>query len=226
MPKEKEDEAILPQAISLPQPAKLSPTLPNLLVVLSGPSGVGKGTLVQQYLQTHSRTFLSISATTRLPRNCEQDGVHYRFIDPDCFQEMRNQGELLEWAEVYGDLYGSPRRPVEEALADGRDVILEIDVQGGLKVRQTMPEAVLLFVLPPTFEELSRRLCTRRTESPERIEFRLQTARLELEALSQYDYLLVNDRLQEAVAIFRSIIEAERRRISRIVPRQEGDWLK
>lgn len=205
---------------------ELSPTLPNLLIVLSGPSGVGKGTLVQCYLEAYPQTFLSISATTRLPRSCEQDGVHYRFIDLDRFQEMRKRGELLEWAEVFGDLYGSPRRPVEDALAEGRDVILEIDVQGGLKVRQAMPEAVLLFVLPPTFEELSRRLCARRTESPERIEFRLQTAQLELQALSQYDYVLVNDRLEEAVATIRSIVEAERHRISRIVPRQEGDWLK
>lgn len=216
----------LPQAIMLPHAAKLSPTLPNLLIVLSGPSGVGKGTLVQRYLEAHPRTFLSISATTRLPRSCELDGVHYCFLDIERFQEMRKRGELLEWAEVFGDLYGSPRRPVEEALADGRDVILEIDVQGGLKVRQAMPEAVLLFVLPPTFEELSRRLFTRRTESPERIEFRLQTARLELKALPQYDYLLVNDRLEEAVAAICSIVEAERRRISRIVPGQEGDWLK
>ncbi|MEI6308317.1 MAG: guanylate kinase [bacterium] len=217
---------MLPRAILLPQAARLSPTLPNLLIVLSGPSGVGKGTLVQRYLETHPQTFLSISATTRLPRSCEQDGVHYCFLDTDRFQEMRKRGELLEWAEVFGDLYGSPRRPVEEALAEGRDVILEIDVQGGLKVRQAIPEAVLLFVLPPTFEELSRRLCARRTESPERIEFRLQTARLELQALPQYDYLLVNDRLEEAVAAIASIVEAERRRISRIVPRQEGDWLK
>ncbi len=205
---------------------ELNPTMPNLLIVLSGPSGVGKGTLVRYYLGTHPQTFLSISATTRLPRSCEQDGVHYRFIGHNCFQAMRNRGELLEWAEVFGDLYGTPRRPVEEALAEGRDVILEIDVQGGIKVRQEMPEAVLLFVLPPTFEELSRRLCARRTESPERIEFRLQTARLELQALSQYDYVLVNDRLEDAVLTIRSIVEAERHRISRIVPRQEGDWLK
>jgi guanylate kinase len=199
--------------------------MPNLLIVLSGPSGVGKGTLVQRYLEANPRTFLSISATTRSPRDGEQDGVHYCFLDIDRFHKMRERGELLEWAEVFGDLYGSPRRPVEEALANDRDVILEIDVQGGLKVRQVIPEAILLFVLPPTFEELSRRLCARRTECPERIEHRLQTARLELQALPLYDYLLVNDRLDDAVATIRSIVEAERHRIRRIVPRQEGDWL-
>jgi guanylate kinase len=155
--------------------------LPNLLLVISGPSGVGKGTLVRRYLEERPETHLSISATTRTPRPGEVAGVHYHFLEIPGFQALREEGQLLEWAEVFRDLYGTPRRPVETALTDGLDVILEIDVQGGLKVRQAMPQAVLVFVLPPSYDELTRRLICRHTERQDQVEFRLQTARLELQ---------------------------------------------
>jgi len=187
----------------------------GVLVVLSGPSGVGKGTVSQALLQAEPNLVLSVSATTRLPRNGETDGVSYYFVSREKFSLMIESDEFLEWARVYDNFYGTPRLPVEETLARGKDVLLEIDVQGGLQVKSKLPEAVLIFLLPPSWKELEARLAGRGSESPEEVQKRLQWAKRELQSLSLYDYAVVNDRMEKAVEQIRSIITAEKCRTAR-----------
>jgi guanylate kinase len=191
-------------------------SVPNLILVISGPSGVGKGTLVNHYLARHQDSFLSISLTTRKPRPGEINGKDYYFVSREEFQEHVESDRLLEWAEVFGDLYGTPRGPVDDALSKGQDALLEIDVQGGLRVKSKAPEAVLVFVLPPSRKELRRRLLNRGTESQSQLEYRLQVAEVEFKHLSYYDYYLINDRLDEAVADLEKIVFVEKHRVSRV----------
>ena len=163
------------------------------LVVLAGPTAVGKGTVAAEIRERHPEVFLSVSATTRPPRPGEVDGVHYRFVDDADFDRMIEQGDMLEWAVVHqAARYGTPRGPVEEALAAGRPAMLEIDLQGARQVRQTMPEALFVFLAPPSWDELVRRLVGRGTESEAERERRLATARVELAAEAEFDQTLVN----------------------------------
>ncbi|MFM2353602.1 MAG: guanylate kinase kinase/integration host factor fusion protein [Actinomycetota bacterium] len=169
------------------------------LVVLAGPTAVGKGTVSTFIRENHPDVLLSISATTRPPRPGEIDGVHYYFVDDAEFTAMVDRHELLEWATVHNaSRYGTPRPPVEAALASGRSVLLEIDLQGARQVREAMPDAVLVFLLPPSWEELVRRLVGRGTESPEEQSRRLETARVELAAQDEFDELVVNDDVRRA----------------------------
>ncbi len=169
------------------------------LTVLSGPSGVGKSTVVAFLRKIHPDIWLSVSVTTRKPRPGEQDGVQYHFADNDEFDKMIANGELLEWAEFAGNRYGTPRQAVLERLAAGCPVLLEIDLQGARLVRGSMPEAQLVFLAPPSWEELVRRLTGRGTESPEVIERRLAAARVELAAESEFDVTLVNTSVEDVV---------------------------
>lgn len=182
---------------------------------MSGPSGAGKGTVSQALLQAEPNLTLSVSATTRLPRSGETDGVSYYFVPREKFTLMIDRDELLEWARVYDDFYGTPRRPVEEALAQGKDVLLEIDVQGGLQVKNKIPAAVLIFLLPPSWPELAARLTGRGSEPPEEVQKRLQWAKRELQSLPLYDYAVVNDRVEKAVEQIRAVITAEKCRTER-----------
>ena len=169
------------------------------LVVLAGPTAVGKGTVAAYVREHHPEVWLSISATTRPPRPGEVDGVHYLFVDEAEFDRMVEEGEMLEWAVVHGvHRYGTPRRPVEEALAAGRPAMLEIDLQGARQVRQNMPEALLVFLKPPSWEELVRRLVGRGTESEEERERRLATAVEELAAEAEFDAVIVNSEVRDA----------------------------
>ena len=169
------------------------------LIVLSGPSGVGKGTLVARLLQhMPDNVWVSVSATTRQPRVGEEDGVHYFFIDQDRFDEIAAQDGFIEWANVHGNCYGTPRAKVEEHIAQGFQVILEIDVQGALQVREKMPEAKLVFVLPPDLEQLEMRLRGRGTDSEEVIDRRLRNAHMELSLEKEYDFSIVNDDAERA----------------------------
>jgi guanylate kinase len=182
----------------------------GLVLILSSPSGAGKSTLTRNVVNERE-ALLSISVTTRPRRPSEIEGVHYRFIDKEDFLAMRDRGELLEWAEVHGNYYGTPRRPVEQALAAGADMIFDIDWQGTRQVVKAMPEDVVtVFILPPTMAELKTRLERRAEDPPEIIERRLENARSEIERWQEYDYVLVNDDLDRALKDLTAILRAER----------------
>lgn len=190
----------------------------GLLIALSGPSGVGKGEILKRArarLKGLAEMVASVSVTTRHPRADERDGVQFHFRSREEFEAMRARGEFLECAEYVGNLYGTPRAWVEQQLAAGRDVVLEIEVEGGLQVRRQCPDAVLVFMLPPSWEELRRRLEQRRTEPPEIRERRMTTARRELARVPEYDYIIINDRLDDAVEAFVSVVRAEHCRARR-----------
>lgn len=169
------------------------------LTVLAGPTAVGKGTVSADIRARYPQVWLSVSMTTRDPRPGEVDGLHYHFVSPERFDEMAASGELLEWAVVHGrNRYGTPRAPVEERLAAGEPALLEIDLQGARQVRETMPDARFVFLAPPSWDELVRRLVGRGTETEEERERRLATARVELAAEPEFDHVVVNDDVHRA----------------------------
>ncbi len=185
------------------------------LFIITGPSGAGKGSVLSRVLPSLENVFLSVSATTRKPRPGEEDGVNYYFISRERFDEMVERGELLEHAKYVGNCYGTPEGPVNRRLEDGQDVILEIEVQGALIVKEKRPDAVLVFIVPPSFDILERRLRNRGTEAEEVVEKRLQKARAECAHMDDYDFIVVNDLLDDAVRDLSAIITAERCRSSK-----------
>ena len=187
----------------------------GLLVVLSGPSGSGKGTVLKQAMRSNPNIEVSVSVTTRAPREGEIDGVNYYFLTPEAFQNLLAEDGLLEWAEFCGNFYGTPREKIEQRLNEGKDVVLEIEVQGAMKVRAAFPDAVLVFNLPPSFEELKNRLTGRQTEPPEVVEKRLNTAVGELSQAENYDYVIVNDNVEDAANAFLSILSSEKCKTAR-----------
>ena len=188
----------------------------GLLIVLSGPSGVGKGTVRAAIFSKGEQKFVySISATTRLPRTGETDGVDYFFKTREEFEQMIQNKQLLEYAEYVGNYYGTPLEYVENTLATGKDVFLEIDVQGAIQVRELMPEGVFIFLTPPDLNELESRIVNRGTDSDEVIAKRMKTAREELELMKYYDYSVVNDTVDNAVQKIEAIIQTEHLRIIR-----------
>lgn len=178
------------------------------LTVLSGPSGVGKGTVVEAVRRRHPDVWVSVSVTTRRPRPGEVDGVHYHFIDRDEFDRVAGAGELLEYAQFDGNGYGTPRTPLELHRAAGAPTLLEIELQGARQVRAADPQAQFVFLAPPSWEELQHRLRGRATESPERVAARLERARVEMEAVSEFDAVLVNDDVERAAAELVGLIAA------------------
>lgn len=184
------------------------------LFVLSGPSGAGKGTICKRLLEETDKLDLSVSMTTRKPRVGETDGVSYFFTEKEVFQEHIKKGNLLEYAEVYGNYYGTPKTPVLDKLSRGIDVILEIDMQGALKVKESYPDGVFIFILPPSMTELRKRLTGRGTETAEAIELRLGEALKELSYIDKYDYCVVNGVLEEAVARVKAIVVAEHSKVA------------
>ena len=184
----------------------------GLILILSSPSGAGKTTLTRAIAQDGGWGLdLSISVTTRARRPSEIDGRHYRFIDREAFEDLRARDDLLEWAEVHGNFYGTPRRPVEKTLGQGRDMIFDIDYQGTRQVRQRLQDDVVtVFILPPSFSELRNRLERRAEDAPETIERRLANARNEMQRWNEYDYVIVNDDLDESFRALQAILTAER----------------
>jgi len=181
-----------------------------VLLVLSGPSGVGKGTVSKRLQSRFPNLWLSVSWTTRAPRVGEADGVDYQFVTREQFEAERDAGGFFEWFEVFGDLKGTPRRPVEEHLEAGQDVLLEIDVQGALKIRALRPDAVLVFVMPPDRAEQRRRIEARGTETPEEIEERLGQAEREEAFAPEFDHVVVNDDVARATGELAAILRASR----------------
>lgn len=183
----------------------------GILIVVSGFSGVGKGTLMRELLRTYDNYALSVSMTTRKPREGEEEGVSYFFVDRETFERTIRQDGLVEYAEYCGNYYGTPKEYVERCLAQGRDVILEIEIQGALKVRERFPQALLLFVMPPDAEELRRRLAGRGTEEDAVIRRRLARAQEESKGIENYEYIIINDDLQACVQEMHAVITAARR---------------
>lgn len=176
------------------------------LFIVSGPSGAGKGTLVKELATRVPDVWVSVSATTRAPRTGEIEGQHYLFVTDPQFDHLVATGQLVEWAEVHGNSYGTPRDAVEAKVAQGKQVILEIDPQGALQVKALMPEAVLVFIMPPSYEELERRLESRGSETKVQMGERLQTALRELELVGEYDHVVQNDDVSRAVGELAGII--------------------
>lgn len=187
------------------------------LIVLSGPSGAGKGTICNELLKQVDTLNLSISMTTRSPRESEVDGKDYYFVTKEQFEEYIAKGNFLEYAKVHGDnYYGTPKNKVEEILSSGRDIILEIDIQGALEVKEKMKEGIFIFIMPPSMRELKDRLVKRNTESKDKIIERFKNAYKEINEVTKYNYIVINDEVQNAVDKVKAIILAEKCRVDRI----------
>ena len=188
----------------------------GILVILSGPSGAGKGTICKALLEKNENLLLSVSATTRSPRVGEVEGVNYYFISKEEFKKRITNDGFIEYAEVYGNYYGTPESNVEEMLENGKDVILEIDIQGALKVKDKVKNGVFVFILPPSMEELKARIIKRGSETEESLMTRFKSAYQEINYVSKYNYAVVNDTVDSAVRKIESIIQAEKCRVDRI----------
>ncbi|MCD6574842.1 guanylate kinase [Candidatus Aerophobetes bacterium] len=192
----------------------------GLILVLSAPAGAGKTTLCKRLLQTSPTFISSVSFTTRSPRKQEIEGVDYYFVSREDFEKLIKKNAFVEWAEVHGHLYGTSKKFLEENIKAGKDVILEVDVKGGTKIKEKYPQAILIFILPPSWQELEKRLHKRATEDEKSIKERLSTAKQEIKYLPYYDYFLVNDDINATTKRLLLIIEAERYKINR-VPEKE-----
>lgn len=187
----------------------------GILFVVSSPSGGGKGTLIRRVLNKVNCLSYSVSFTTRAPRNGEVDGREYYFVTPEKFEQMKTANEFLEWAPVHRKLYGTSRAQVFREISEGRDIILEVDVQGAASVRALMPDSVSIFILPPSFEVLRQRLLARGTDSPEELDLRLRNAPKELKNYATFQYLIINDDADRAADQLAAIVHAERARVTR-----------
>lgn len=187
----------------------------GLLIVISGPSGTGKGTVCEALLQEND-FWISTSATTRAPRKGEVDGVNYYFLTEKVFKDKIKNEDFLEYAKVYENYYGTPKSQVLKAIEEGKDVVLEIDIQGALKVKESYPEGVFIFILPPSMQELKNRIIGRGSETPESLNLRFKSAYKEINYVSKYNYAVINDTVENAVKNIESIIAAEKCRVDRI----------
>ena len=188
----------------------------GVLIVISGPSGAGKGTICKALLEKNNNIYISVSATTRAPRAGEIEGINYYFLTKEDFEEKVKEDGFLEYANVHGNFYGTPKVNVEKMLDEGKDVILEIDIQGALQVKENFKEGVFIFILPPSMEELKQRIIKRGSETEESLMTRFKNAYKEINYVSKYNYAVVNDKLEVAVSKVEAIIAAEKCRVDRI----------
>ena len=186
------------------------------LVVISGPSGAGKGTVVKEVLRTNPFTWVSVSCTSRQPRTGEEEGKSYYFLTREEFEKKIEKNELLEYAEYAGNYYGTPKDVIEKKLKEGIDVILEIEIQGALKIKEQLEDTIFIFILPPSMRELKKRLDGRNTETKEAIFKRFQRAYQEINTVNKYNYVVINDEVEEAAKKVNAILLAERSRVDRI----------
>ena len=187
------------------------------LIVISGPSGAGKDTVVKKLLETNNNIELSVSMTTRAPRKGEKEGVDYFYVSNEEFQKQIDEGNFLEYANVFGtNYYGTPKDKVLNNIKKGKDVILVIDIQGAIKVKEAMPESIFIFIMPPSMKELKKRLIERDTESSEKILERFKTAYKEINEATKYNYVVINDQVEKAARKIECILEAEKCRVDRI----------
>lgn len=194
----------------------MSKKIKGSLIVLSGPSGAGKGTIHNELLKNNKNLKYSISMTTREKRESEKDGVDYFFVDVDKFKEEIEKDSFLEYAEVHGNFYGTPKDYVEKCLSDGYDVILEIDIQGALNIKEKYKDGIFVFIMPPSMKELKNRLIKRGTETKDKLIERFKNAYKEINEFSKYNYVVINDEVENAVKKVEAIILAERCRVDRI----------
>ncbi len=187
----------------------------QLFIVISGPSGVGKDTVLAKMKQSRRLLHYVVTATTRPQRPGEKNGLDYHFVSEEQFKRMIDTGQLLEWANVYDNLYGVPKRQIQQALAQGLDVVVKVDVQGAATIKNILPQAVFIFLTPPSLDELERRLKERKTESSEELKLRMETTRREINSLPMFDYVVINhqDRLDSTIAQIDAIISAEKCRV-------------
>ncbi len=189
----------------------------GMMIVLSGPSGAGKGTLKNEYMKRHNNAVFSVSMTTRPPRPGEIEGTDYYFTNQAAFQSILANDGFLEWAQVHGEYYGTPKQFALNTLAENKDIVLDIDVQGALQVKKSYPQALMIFIIPPSVEILEQRLRKRGTETEEKIQRRLSNAKKELSLMNQYDYVVINTTIEEAYQRLNAIITAEKCRYSRLI---------
>lgn len=189
----------------------------GMMIVLSGPSGAGKGTLKNEYMKRHNNAVFSVSMTTRPPRPGEIEGTDYYFTNQAAFQSILANDGFLEWAQVHGEYYGTPKQFALNTLAENKDIVLDIDVQGALQVKKSYPQALMIFIIPPSVEILEQRLRRRGTETEEKIQRRLSNAKKELSLMNQYDYVVINTTIEEAYQRLNAIITAEKCRYSRLI---------